>query len=146
MIGSAGEATTGARGDGVAQHPIEVILAQRLLAHLSMPGFLVDADGEMLFYNDAAEDVIGLRYDETGSVPMAVWATALSPRDDDGRALTAEETPVVEALAARRPVHRSMHLRGLDGVDRTVTGTAVPLEGQGGRHLGVMALFWEDGP
>lgn len=128
----------------MAQHPVEVILAQRLLAHLAMPGFLVDADGAMLFYNDAAEDVIGLRYDETGSVPMAAWATALAPRDEDGRPLAAEETPVVVALTSRRPVHRSMRLRGLDGVDRTVTGTAVPLEGQGGRHLGVLALFWED--
>lgn len=128
----------------MAQHPIEVILAQRLLAHMAMPGFLVDADGAMLFYNDAAEDVIGLRYDETGAVPMEVWATALSPRDAEGRPLRADETPVVEALVSRRPVHRSMHLRGLDGVDRTVTGTAVPLEGQGGRHLGVMTLFWEE--
>lgn len=128
----------------MAQQPIEVILAQRLASHLAMPVFLADADGALLFYNDAAEDIIGLRYDETGSVPMEVWARALVPRDHEGRELATAEMPIVEALTSRRPVHRSMVLRGLDGVDRSVTGTAVPIEGQGGRHLGVLTVFWEE--
>lgn len=127
----------------MAQQPIEIILAQRLASYLSMPAFLVGADGAMLFYNEAAETIIGLRYDETGSVPLDTWATVLTPRDEDGRLLDKEEMPVVEALRSRRPVHRRMHLQGLDGVDRVITGTAVPIEGEGDRHLGVLAVFWE---
>ena len=128
----------------MAQQPIEIILAQRMASHLAMPVFLVGADGQMLYYNEAAEAIIGLRYDETGSVPMQRWATVLTPRSPDGRALASDETPVVEALRTRRPVHRSMVLEGLDGVERHVTGTAVPIEGQGDRHLGVLTFFWED--
>lgn len=127
----------------MAQHPIELILAQRLASHLAMPVFLVGADGALLYYNDAAEAIFGYRFDETGSVPMEVWATVLAPADPDGTPLPADEMPVVRALRTRQPIQGALRIRGLDGVDREITGTVLPLEGQGGRHVGALAVFWE---
>ena len=127
----------------MAQQPIEIILAQRLASHLAMPVFLVGADGAMLYYNDAAESIIGIRFDETGTVPKDVWAQAVTWIDEDGNQLPPEVSPVVESVNTRRPVHRTLTLRGIDGVERRVTGTALPLESGQGIHLGVLTTFWE---
>lgn len=123
--------------------PIEIILAQRLASHLAMPVFLVGADGAMLYYNDAAESIIGLRFDETGTVPMEVWSQAVTWLDDEGNRLGPEASPVVDALEHHRPVHRSLIMRGIDGVERPVTGTSLPITSGQGRHLGVLTVFWE---
>jgi hypothetical protein len=47
------------------------------------------------------------------------------------------------ALSKRKPAHRPIRFQGLDGVWRSVEVTALPLEGQDGRFLGVLATFWE---
>jgi hypothetical protein len=39
-----------------------------------------------------------------------------------------------------------MAIQGLDGVPRRIAVTAFPLEGQGERHLGAVAIFWEERP
>jgi hypothetical protein len=49
----------------------------------------------------------------------------------------------VVALSKRKPAHKSVRFQGLDGVWRAVEVTALPLEGQDGRFLGVLATFWE---
>jgi hypothetical protein len=36
-----------------------------------------------------------------------------------------------------------MCIRGLDGIERDIEVTAVPIHGQGGRKLGAFAIFWE---
>jgi len=127
----------------VAQQPIEIILAQRLASHLAMPVFLVGADGAMLYYNDAAESIIGMRFDETGMVPMEVWSQAVAWLDQDGEPLGPDASPAVRALQEWRPVHSSLVMRGIDGIERPVTGTSIPLESGQGRPLGVLTLFWE---
>ena len=48
-----------------------------------------------------------------------------------------------QALRERRPGHRAIRARGLDGVWRNVEVTAVPIVGQGQRQLGAMVIFWE---
>jgi hypothetical protein len=39
--------------------------------------------------------------------------------------------------------HRRIRFKALDGVQRIVEITALPLEGQGGYWLGSVAIFWE---
>ena len=41
------------------EQPLELILACNLVSIISLPAFLVDVDGQMIFYNDAAGGVIG---------------------------------------------------------------------------------------
>ena len=50
-------------------HPIQIILTQRLASYLSVPVFLVDHKGDLLFYNEPAESFVGRRFDETGAMP-----------------------------------------------------------------------------
>ena len=46
----------------MAQHAIELILMRQLAGGLATPVFLVDPDGDLLFYNEPAEAILGCRY------------------------------------------------------------------------------------
>jgi PAS domain-containing protein len=125
------------------QRPIELILTRQLATYLAMPVFLVDNSGNLLFYNEPAEAVLGRRYDETGEMPLAEWSTVFSQAEEDGSPVPRESLPLVIALTKRRAAHKRLVIRGLDGVRRRIEATAFPIEGQGGRHLGAVAILWE---
>ena len=126
--------------------PIELILVRHLASSLAIPLFLVDPDGTMVFYNEAAEQVLGRRYDEAGEMSFAEWTTVFAVRDEDGRSLDINQLPLVRALRARRPAHYRFEITGLDGAPRSIEVSAFPLEAEGKRMLGAVALFWESGP
>ena len=44
--------------------PIEIILMRELAGHLATPIFVVDTAGDLLFYNDPAERLLGSRLTE----------------------------------------------------------------------------------
>jgi PAS domain S-box-containing protein len=127
----------------MSQQEIEIILARHLIEYLAMPMFIVDPDGDMLFYNEPAEAILGYRYNETGTLAAAEWATVFEPVDHQGRPLNPEELPLMIATLQRQPAHRSFWIRGLDGAVRQIEVTAFPLVGQADRFLGAVAIFWE---
>lgn len=130
----------------MTQHAVEVILAKQLASHLAMPVFLVDPIGNLLYYNEPAEQLLGHRFEETGEMSVDEWATIFQPSDPDGRPLPASDLPLVVAVEKRVPAYRTMTIRGLDGAVRDIAVTAFPLEGEAGRSLGAVAIFWETGP
>ena len=125
------------------QQEIEVILARQLADYLALPTFLVDQEGNLLFYNEPAEKILGHRYEETGPMPELEWATVFQPTDEDGRPLPASQLPLIVALQEARPAHSGFWIRGLDGVRREIEVIAFPLIGQSDRRLGAVAIFWE---
>jgi PAS domain-containing protein len=125
------------------QHEVEVILVKQLASYLATPIFVVDPEGNLAYYNEPAEQLLGRRYDETGEMPMAEWGTIFIPRDVDGAPIPPDELPLGRALAHRRPSHGEMWITGLDGAIRHISVTALPLIGQQGRDLGAIAIFWE---
>ena len=129
----------------MSQKEIELILMRQLASYLAMPVFLVDADGTLIYYNDPAERLLGRRFDETGEMPVQEWSTAFTPVDEAGAPLPPDALPLVIALSEGRPAHRRFGIRGLDNAVRQIEVTAFPLLGQGDRHLGAVALFWEVG-
>ena len=125
------------------QQPIEVILMRELASHLATAIFVVDSSGGLEYYNEPAELILGLRFDETGPMPVGEWATVFSPTDDQGAPLPPEGLPLVIALRDRREAHGSFWIRGRDGATRFLTVTGVPLVGQQGALVGAVAFFWE---
>lgn len=123
--------------------PIELILVRHLTQRLAVPAFLVDPEGTMVFFNEAAEQVLGRRYDEAGKMPFEEWTSIFAVRDSAGEPLDIDELPLVRALRANRPAHAQFDITGLDGKPRSLEVSAFPLEAQGQRHLGAVALFWE---
>jgi PAS domain-containing protein len=108
-----------------------------------MPIFLVDAEGTLVFYNEPAEHVLGVRFEETGEMPASQWATAWSPTGCDGAALAPDQIPLVTAVVEQRPAHRGFYIRALDGHRRYIEVTAIPLIRAGGEVVGAAAFFWE---
>jgi PAS domain-containing protein len=127
----------------MTQKDIELILLRQWASHLDMPIFLFAADGTMLFYNEPAETLVGVRFDEAGEMPAPRIARMFKTKNADGSPMPAEELPLTIALKQHRPSHRVVRYEGLDGVNRTVEVTAVPLMAQGGRELGAVVFFWE---
>lgn len=122
---------------------IELILMRQLAGALAMPIFVVDPAGDLLFYNEPAEELLGRRFDEAGPMPAAEWSTVFSQRDEDGSLIPPEEIPLMIALREYQPAHRTFWITGHDGVARRVGVTAFPLEAVEGGHLGAVALFWQ---
>jgi PAS domain-containing protein len=125
------------------QQEIEIILMRQLASYLLMPIFMVDPAGNLLFYNEPAELILGRRFEETGEMPMSEWSTIFEATDDAGVPIAPQELPLAIALAERRPTHRVLWIRGLDTVRRHVEVTCFPLIGQASRYLGAIAIFWE---
>ena len=127
----------------MAQQPIELILFRQLATSLAVPVFLVDADGDIVFLNEAAERVLGVRSRTSTRCPFEQWTTAFRPRRrrraDAGRGAARSSRPSPSAGRRTAP----LMIDGTDGVERTIEVTAFPLEGGRGRLLGAVAMFWE---
>jgi PAS domain-containing protein len=126
----------------VTQHPVELIVLKQVASYLATPIFLVDPEGNLLYYNEPAELVLGLRFDETGEMSMEEWSSVFVPENDDGSPMPAEELPLVIALREHRPAHAQFLITGLDGTRRSIAAAAFPLVAQSGHDLGAVALFW----
>ncbi len=127
----------------MSQQDIELILMRQLASGLATPVFLVDPKGDLVFYNENAELVLGKRYDETGPMPVEVWSTMLHPFDEHENEVPPESMPLVIALQHQRPAHKRFWIRGLDGIKRHIEVTAFPLIGQTKELVGAVSLFWE---
>ena len=126
-----------------AQKPLELILTRQLASYLAMPLLIFDREVSLLFYNAPAEAILGRRFAETGEMRLADWAGMMPLYQEDGMPIPPEDRPLVAAMREGRPVHRRLRLVGLDGRSRRIESTSFPLEGQGGRHLGGVVIFWE---
>ncbi|CAN5224862.1 hypothetical protein BH18ACT5_BH18ACT5_16910 [soil metagenome] len=126
-----------------AQIPVEMILLRQAASYLTMPILMMDAAGDLLFYNEPAERLLGISFDDAGEIRARQLSGMFEATDLDGTPLSDSELPVVWALVNREPSHRRLRFRGLDGVWHDVESTAIPVEGHGKRFLGVFATFWE---
>jgi PAS domain S-box-containing protein len=126
------------------QRPVELILARGLMSNLTTPAFLVDLDGTLVFFNDAAGELLGLRYDEAGPMDLPEWGTRFIPLGEDGRQIAVEDLPLAVALRENRPVHVKFSVRSLRGDEREIEVSAFPIVGNTGMQ-GAMAIFWDAG-
>ncbi len=123
--------------------PIEMVLLKQVASYLAMPMFVADAGGDLVYYNEPAEALLGRRYEETGHMPVAVWGTIFTATDSSGDPLPPDQLPLALAISQRRATQGSFWIRGLDGVTRRLVITAIPLNGFDDRALGAFAIFWE---
>jgi PAS domain-containing protein len=126
------------------QLDIELILMRQLAASLYLPVFIVDPDANLVFYNEAAEEILGRRFEERGAVPAEEWGRIFRPTDGLGTPVSVADLPLVSTTSTGRPSHRPFWIEGLDGVRRRIEVTAFPLIGQHKQIVGGVALFWED--
>lgn len=126
-----------------SQQPVEMILLRQLASYLTLPIWMMDASGNLVYYNEPAERLLGIRFDDAGPLHAEQLAELFRATDLEGVPLEDKDLPVVGALIDHQPAHGRIRFCGMDGVWRDVEISAMPIEGQGKRFLGIFATFWE---
>ena len=152
------------------RRPKDLVLidARSFAERLSTPTLITDAIGNLVYYNEAAEVLLGKSFAEAGEMPADTWHTLFTVRHVDGRPMPLEEMsfetwttqfrprhpngtpmktdeiPLAAAVLHRRPAHGALRILGSDGVDRTIEATGLPIFTGDKEPAGVMALFWPE--
>jgi PAS domain-containing protein len=129
--------------DESTRRNLVMILARDLTSRLVTPCFVVDADGTLAFFNEAAETVLGRTYAESGELQAGEWASEWAPTDLDGNPVPLEELPLGIAFREGRAAHRALCITAVDGIAREIEVTAFPLCAREGHVEGAIAVFWE---
>lgn len=125
------------------QRPLELILARNLLSSLSTAALLVDEDGIIAFYNEAAGELLGRRFEEAGPMTAQEWGRAHGPFDDEAEAIPFGTLELTRALRRGRAGHSRFHIRSADNADRRIEASAMPIVATGDQR-GAMVFFWEE--
>jgi len=127
----------------MAAYEIEIILNRQLADCLSIPVFITDTAGNLIFYNEPAEEILGKRFEETGEMPVEEWSTVFKPLDERGNVLAPEELPLVMTLKDESPYHKSFIIESLKGQLQNISVTSYPIISRTGKFLGAVAIFWK---
>ena len=106
--------------DEARQKHLALILAREFAANLSTATLIADARGYVVFYNEAAEVVVGKRFAEMGEVPMDDWLAPFEARTTEFEPVPLERRPAHVAFAERRPSHLRYLVTSADGVEREI--------------------------
>lgn len=123
---------------------IEMILSRQLADSLSVPVFLVDPEGNLLFYNPPAEAILGKKFEDTGPMPVGDWGTSFFPHEEDGTPIPPEGLPLVQTINTEIPAHRTFWIKSLKGNSTRISVTSIPIIGRAGKFSGAMAIFWDN--
>jgi PAS domain-containing protein len=126
------------------QKHLVLILAREFASNLATPTLIADDRGQLVFFNEAAEEIVGATFAEVGEVPLDEWAASFSPRTLDSEPLPPERLPASIALDERRATHQRLLVTSRDGVDREVAVTAFPLFAHADEFVGIVAIFWRE--
>jgi PAS domain-containing protein len=125
------------------QKNLVLILAREFASKLATATFVADADGNLVYYNEPAEELLGRSFAETGEMPVDEWALLFELEELDGAPMPLERRPARTALLERRAVHREFCITSLDRVKREISATAFPLFSRPDEVVGIMSIFWE---
>jgi PAS domain-containing protein len=126
------------------QKPLVLILARELASNLATPTVITDDEGRLVFYNEAAEAILGRTFAEAGEMSFEEWSAKSSARTLDSRPLPLDRRPAGIALYQRRAAHEHFLITGLDGVEREISATALPLFAHADEFVGIVLIFWSD--
>lgn len=127
----------------MTQRSLLMIMARDFASRLATAVFLVDPDGTLVYFNEAAEQVLGQAFVEGKAVDAREWSTTFSPEDEHGEPVALASLPLGVALTERQPAHRAIRITGADGVPRGIEVTAFPLFAHADECVGAVAIFWE---
>lgn len=124
-----------------AVRALELILARNFLASLSTAAFLVDRPGRIVFYNEAAGELLGRPFELAGEMGAEEWTRRYGPFGPDGAPLPFDELALTRATRESRAAHAEFTIRSEQGVEHDIEATAFPVVGAEGFH-GAVVMFW----
>jgi PAS domain-containing protein len=124
------------------QKPLELILARNLLTSISTPGFLLDSDAAVVFYNEAAAALLGRSFEENGRMEADQWTQAFGPFDVSGTPYEVDALKTTEAIRKGRPAHATFTIKAAGGINQEIEASAFPIVASEEGSSGAMILFW----
>jgi PAS domain-containing protein len=121
--------------------PLEIIQARHLIGRLNTASFLVDGEGTLIFYNEAAAQLLGMSFEEAGPMESGTWGTRFRPREPGGKELPVGDLPLSIAVQSGRPGYARMTITAANGEDHEIAVSALPIMG-GDEQRGAIAIFW----
>jgi PAS domain-containing protein len=125
------------------QKSLVLILAREFASKLATATFVANADGELVFYNEPAEEILGRTFSQAGEMAADEWTALFRPETLAGEPMTLGQLPSGIALLEREPAHDVFRITGLDGRKRIVSVTAFPLFAHADQFVGMFSVFWE---
>jgi PAS domain-containing protein len=122
-----------------------MILLKQWASLIAVPVWITDADGRLVYYNEPTEEIIGMRFEDAGEMSADQLAEVFVIRDIDGSPLANDDRPLMIALTKQMSAHRRIRFLRVDKQWREIAVTAIPIIGEGNRHLGAMVTMWEAG-
>jgi PAS domain-containing protein len=114
--------------------------AELALPPISTPAFLVDASGTLIFYNEAAEALLGISFKESGRIGAEDWGPTFSPYEEGGEPMPIEERAMTKALRQGKPAHGQFKIRSVSGDEFKIEASAMPIITKEGE--GAVIIFW----
>lgn len=122
---------------------LELILARSLVSSLELAAVLFDAEQSIVFFNEAAGELVGVPFEETGPMSQADWQARFGPLGADGRPVPADQLALTAALRDGRPAHARLRVR-LGERERALEASGLPLVGPRG-YQGALVVLWPPG-
>jgi len=127
----------------MAAKELEIILTRQLADSLSIPVFITDTDGTLLFFNEPAEHILKRKFNETGVMPTEKWYSLFEPQDANGKRIPRVDLPLVKTLMYCQPAQSEFWIKNLEGERYYLSATSFPLIGRSNRFVGAVVIFWE---
>lgn len=125
------------------QKSIEFILLRQFATYLSLPFMIIDQDGNLVYFNEAVEHFIGVRFAEAGEIPSIEWSTIFVPHDRNGHPISPESSPLFTSYRRRQPAHGILNIMSLKNKIWTVEVFTMPIMNHTNDFLGFAAYFQE---
>jgi len=132
----------GVTSPGTTARSLPLILARELASNLATPMFLLDSEGMLVYFNDAAALLLGKTFAEVGEISSLEFAASLQVSTLDHEPLRGRDTPSGIAFFQHKPAHLHVLATSYDGIRRAYEATSYPLVGATGEMHGVVAVFW----
>src|SRR5690606_35148723 len=97
---------------------------------MSVPIWITDRFGNLIYFNEPTEELIGLRFDETGDLPASTLTDLFNLCDLNGSPIPDAERPLMIALEKLQPAQRAIRMNDAEGREKVVADTAIPIVGE----------------
>ena len=124
------------------QRNLTLILARSFASQLATAVFLFDAEGTVIYYNEAAERLTGRPFIEGAGTTAEEWMGRGHPLDEQGHEVPIESLPLGMTMLKREAAHGVTRFRTADGEYHQFENVTFPLFAHTEDFVGVVAIVW----
>lgn len=125
------------------QNNIELILFRQFAYYLAFPIFIMDVDGDIIFYNEPVEKLFGLKLSETGEISASEWETIFVPQDKNGVPIKKEDLPLFISHNEQRLAYNQFYIKNILNEIKHIELFTLPVINQSNIYIGLVVFFQE---